>query len=377
VSPRKAATAPEGEEVDEDRLRQQQALERVGDWWEGLHRRGLQGLDPRAPDELLALSQWCHTAGLVNLEREVDQVATLARRYAERDPLFPPTGWLQATSRVWWAVRRLQSALSRGDVDAVDGMAGEARREYKLLADELVVQAVGASGWVSDSGFVGVTVYLSSAKGLVQASIVRPSSFFGDDPKTLLSQPLAEGQAVSLRDLAHGAWVMGNVKISADHRLSLHRELGLGPIPGAGSRALTELALPGFRAALGKLRAAGLDEGAEPLALWLWPLRMGIPVVDEIHARVRVPFVDAAGAQVEVDVLMRPENNLLLDNLDRIGKGEAPAPDGWFGRVWVAGGRLRFQPITALYRVPLQMKRGKKEVHEVHLTLESLEGMRP
>ncbi len=331
-----------------------------------LGRQGLQRLSRPVLDQLLAAEQVAHHAGLVKIERELTALANQARRYLERDPLFRARDWLIGLSRTHELVSAARAAWGpEVHPDALGPIIGVARRTYLPLERALVVQALGASGWVTDSDFVGITVWLREAETgtLFQCSAARPVAYFGSDPRRLLYGEISDHHSLSMLDLAHGAWVMEGAKASLDGRLSLHRDLRIEPGPWAGAAAYADLFVPDWLALVERL--------SEQSLVYVEPVDVSRVVVDDKRAVATCRMSDRNGAWLQVHVPLSEHNNAVVDNLDRLSTDPELRPDGWFGRAWVERGELRFSPYTALFHDPILLElRGRREVYSLHLALE-------
>lgn len=344
------------------------AFDRLDRTFLDLGRQGLQRLSRPVLDQLLAAEQVAQHAGLVKVQRELAALGTHARRYLDRDPVFRSAAWLATLNRAWELTRQAREAWSP-DIhpDALGPVIGVARRRYELVERRVEVQAVGATGWVTDSDFVGLTVWLHElATGeIYQASAARPAAYFGSDPRRLLYGEISDHHAISMLDLAHGAWSLEGAKVSADGRLSMHRELRLRPGPWAGSAAYAGLRAVDWLQLVDRLILGESDLG------YIEPVDVSRVVVDDTHAVASCRMTDRNGAVLRVRVRLAAHNNNLVDSLKRLTSDRAVRPDGWFGRAWVTAGELCFEPYTALFHTPVQLDlRGKREVHGFHLALE-------
>lgn len=363
---------------DADKLdRMASAFDRLDGTLRDLCRQGLQRLSRPAVGQLQAAELVAHHAGLVKVERELAALQTLATRYLDRDPLFRAAEWLGAINTAHEHVAAAKAAWRPGiHPDALAGVTGVARRSYEPVDRPLEVVAIGASGWVTDSDFVGVTVWLreSATGALFQASVVRPVAYFGDDPRRLLYGEISDHHALTLLDLAHGGWVLDGARASTDGRLSLHRELRLEPAPWTGAAAYADRFAPDWLSLVERLRG---DEVEGRDLVYVEPRDVSRVVIDEKQSVARFRLSDANGAWLVAHVRLAKHANALVDDLMQLTSDPALRPDGWFGRAWVAAGELRFLPHTALYREPRLLElRGKREVFALHLGLEPARALR-
>lgn len=354
-------------------IRMHAAFDRLDRTLFDLGRQGLQRLSRPVLDQLLAAEMVAHNAGLVKVERELAALATQARKYLERDPVFRAADWLGTLNRAWELNNAARDAWAP-DVhpNELAPITGVARRSYELVERPLSVQAVGASGWVTESDFVGITVWLHEAEtgALYQASAARPVAYFGNDPRRLLYGEISDHHSLSMLDLSHGAWTLDNAKVSADGRLSLHRDLFVEPGPWGGAQAYQKLFAKDWLTLVDRLRDDALDGRSRNL-VYVEPVDVSRVVIDDKHAVARCRMSDANGAWMTVYIRLQEHANATVDSLTRLTAEPELRPDGWFGRAWVSGGELRFLPHTALFHDPVLLElRGRREVHAFHLALE-------
>ncbi|MCS6901446.1 MAG: hypothetical protein RMJ98_17555 [Myxococcales bacterium] len=380
-------------------------LERMGEAFHKIDRllfrlaqQGLQRMSRSSSDELRALEQIAHNAALISIERQIETLATHVQRYLDKDPLFRMEDYMATINKVWLltAMARKRHAAGQTPEQMMD-VIGEARRSYTELADPLVVQPLGAIGWVSDTDFVGITVYffVKDRPGVIyQASNCKPCAYFGRDPQRLLHEPISEYVHHSIFDMAHGAYEFRRAKVSSDGRMSLHKDMLVVKAPYLGARAYQSIAVRNWVELVERLRSSELHPvgGGEATLVYIEPSLYGNLKIDEKHARATVEVLDARAAVLHVEVPLRQENNLLVDNLERLlGKrdnaGHSPTaqkrrvvksagpplktPTALFGRATVNEGRLKLFPITALYNTAL-VHRHDRRVNELHLTLEDV-----
>jgi hypothetical protein len=250
-----------------------------------------------------------------------------------------------------------------------------------------LLQPVGASGWVTDTEYVGMTIYMYSATDgrIYQVTNAKPTRFFGSDPRTLMRNQISDYVTFTIYDLAHGAFAFRHAK-EADSRLSLHKDLVLEKAPWFGADAYAALAARDWVELVDRIRTGELHpvRGAESFLAYIEPTSYGGLVIDQKSQTARLELGDEHGASMWLEVKLRPENNFLIDNLEFLQPKpddskklermrEDLIPNGLFGRAWISGGALKFFPLTAIYHNPVTLKmRQTRQVHEIHLSLEEL-----
>lgn len=356
------------------------ALDRLDDLLYKLGRQGLQRMTSSSAVELQGVSQTAHAAGLIRIERELEALGTYVARYLGRDPLFRMADYVGALNRIWLLVRATRKRFDAGESpEQLVDLIGEARRRYEVVDAPLPVQPVAASGWVTETDFVGITIYLHHAGELLQASLVRPVMAFGNDPRRLLFQPVSEYLTVSMLDLAHRPFTLHAAKRSHDGRLSLHRDLTLSPAPDLGAAAFAPWFARDWVGVLDRLRDTEVSPigGAGGAMVYVEPAGWGSWTLDDKRSRARLALHDGSGGTLWAQVRLSPENNLLVDNLAALHNDSRIRPRGLFGRAYVADGELRLQPFTGVWERPLTLKlRTERQVHQLHLTLEPVDAVR-
>lgn len=334
--------------------------------------QGVQRLSRGSQAELTALSQTAHNAGLIRVAREVEALATCATRYLDRDPTFAMGDFTGAVNRIWLLNRAARKARAAGTLppDMLD-LIGRARRSFTVLDQPIDVQALGAFGWVTDSGYLGVTVHCHcEGRAPVVLSVARPTMHFGTDPEALYGIGLNDALSETARDMAHGAHRLTRAKISNDRRLSMHAELGISPAPYLGGRAWADYRVRDWRALLARIRAADASPvtRSDGVLVLVEPASMSAVIADRTRAVVEATLRDTRGAALTVHVPMRREMNTLIDNLERLARrGQI---EGLFGKAWVEDDALRFLPYTAVWAKARKLRRFAAPVHAVHLSLE-------
>lgn len=363
-------------------------IERMADAFESidgllfrLGQQGLQHASLASVDELMALKQTAHNAGLATIARDLEALSLYLSRYVGRDPLFEMRRFSQTLNRIWLLNRKARALREAGALPAdMVPVIGRARRTFELVEAPLIFQALGAQGWVTDSGFVGITLYCHVAEQpMLQVVTARPTMYFGQDPRRLRNTPPNDALAHTLSSLSHGGWQVSQAKLSSDRRLSLHKDCVIEAAPYTGVRAYADYEVESWMAIVERLQLAALHptEAGEQTMVCVRPARWGSLETDSKRARVTGILWDEAGAELEVEVALTTGNNWLIDSLEMLFNGRKlprrsslGRPDALFGRAWVADGRLRFLPFTGLYSRAVRLAGQGEKVHELHLGLE-------
>lgn len=348
------------------------ALEQISGLVRRLANHGLQRTTTTTVQEIRVIAAVAHHARLVRLERELERLAAQIHRYLQRDPSLRVGRVVETANRVWLLISETQRALATARQPAdLEPVAGIPRRRYEPVEGSIEVWPAAAAGWVTESGYVGVTVHLwvPQQQRAWLATVVRPDRVVGPDPTRLLSQDVG-GQ--TLRHLCHGAWILDGVKLSSDLRLSLHAGLSAAPSAAPGGQALEPLLVGGLDGIVDRLRCGALDPvtGIGTARAYLEAPRLGSVQLDETQARARSVVWDVDGRSAPLVVPIRPEHDVLIDNLELIGQGRW-VPDGLVLEATLVGSSLSIRPLTAVYHEPVRLPRVGL-THLVHLTIEPL-----
>lgn len=403
------AEAKEGENEAAHLNKSERAkLERMGEAFQKIDRlllrlaqQGLQRMSRSSADELRALEQIAHNAALISIERQIEILATHVQRYLDKDPIFRIEDYMGTVNKVWLLTSMARKRYAAGQTPAqMIDIIGEARRSYVEHELPIFVQPLGASGWVSDTDFVGITVYffVRDLPGVIyQASNCKPCSYFGRDPQRLLHDQISEYVQHTIFDMAHGAFEIRKAKVSSDGRMSLHKDIQVLKAPYIGARAYQSISVRNWSELVERMRGGELHPigGTDALLVYVEPAIFGQVNIDDKNACATIELMDERGAIMYAEIPLKAENNLLIDNLQWLINGKKSregsshqikrgivspnkpagpslrAPNALFGRATIAEGRLKLFPITALYDGALVYNHGRR-VNELHLTLEDV-----
>lgn len=379
LSPEVVAALPK--RVRDQRVRMIAAFDAVDALLRRLGVQGLQRLSRSSTHELQAMAQTAHNAKLVRIEREIERLATLAQGYLDRDPLFTTVAWRTTINRIWLLVRVARRRHEDGQLPSeMLDVLGIARRTYVILDESLDLQCLGCSAWRTDTGFIGITAWLDceDRPELLQVTVARPTMHFGEEPQRLWRYDLNDAVTLTMETLGQGAWQFTHGKCSSDNRLSIHAELEVSEAPYRGQRAYSRWQVNSGSALIERLRAARLDPfaGDAVVPVFFQDMRWSELTIDETRQQARATVTLPKGGMVPIVVPLRVENNLLVDNLERLFGGESPPADGLFGQVYLADDGVVFMPFTAVYDQQIKLKGQGTQQHAVHLGLESLENVK-
>lgn len=352
------------------------ALDQARRLLQQLAEQGWQRTTPQTLREVRATAQVAHHARLIRIERELAKLETQLVRYLSRDPSFSPSGMLATIHRVWLLEQATRPVLATAtQVRDLEAIAGTPRRTYVPVDGMIDVAVVGARGWVTDSGYVGVTAHLwhRDEQRWLEATMARPDHLVGPDPARLLRMPLSDATPLTFQEFCHGAWTLDDVRLSSDGRVSLHRDLVVIPTAIPTQQGLGQLAAADLGAVVDRLESVPHQplDGWPSALVYLEAVRLESPMVDETRALVRAAVVDRHGHRLEVRVPLRPEHDVLIDNLELCAT-PAWSPDGLLAEVSLARDRLVVSPISAAFARPVSVGRRVKSAHLVHLTVEPL-----
>ncbi len=152
------------------------ALNKINDWFSKVFLNGVQRISKENLDELQALIITAHTTKVARLERDIQSLKKIMELYLNKDPTFNFSRITSILSRIAITCKTIRDykngkQLSPRLIKLLTGTQDE-KKEYK----KIIAQTLGVSGWMTESGFVGVTAYLYdlSNRQIIAATNARP-----------------------------------------------------------------------------------------------------------------------------------------------------------------------------------------------------------
>lgn len=328
-------------------------------------------------DQLDALTISLHNARLPRLERLAQSIRTQVAEYQAKTPNFDPAEYSRMVAEAGLLATALKEKLSENNHSdlLLRELAGEVRSVY-VEVGTLEVQCLGAEGWRSDSGYVGVTLFfyeLAAGRWLTLSNIQPLMYGYYDGLLRQLydKRPSLEGRP--LVQLAHAACTLLEAKVNRAGRLSSSE---------ATRVKIKEKELSPAHHAFDRIRAQDWPKLAENLSneaaqsenrnLWLLePVSYTPPRFDEISQRWQMGALDKAGHSLTLEIENLPHLKPAITRLERAYDRNRP-PDYLLGEVWVANGSLFARPISTGWQggALLAGKAGSQLVTMAHLNLE-------
>jgi hypothetical protein len=343
-----------------------------------LARNGLQRVTAGTTTELDAASQWAHHAKLTKVERELVALRTHVERYLARDPLFSTDALVDRMDRLAWRLGAVRARLAAGEEpESFEALIGVPRRTYEPVDEALLMVPLAMRAWCSDTDFMGVTTtfWAPQRSQQVEAGLARPMAYFGTDPRRLAWQLVNDSMGITMQELSHGAWKVEGIRLARDGRVSLTQDAYAQPAAFPLVDALAPIACSDALAILERLQPdvlAPLDGG---LGQWVYLelASFGPRHIDDTHAVARCALTDQRGCTVQAVVPLKPENELLIENLAHLRMAES-RPDGLIAWARVSGDALTLLPATAVFHdaVDFVQRRRTMSVQLVHLSVEPL-----
>jgi len=229
------------------------ALDKIRDWFNKLFLNGVQRISKDNIEELQALSITAHTIKVARLERDIQSMSKILELYLKKDPTFNFTRLTSTLSRISITAKTINDYKEGKELplQLIKLLTGvkDAKQEFDLM----IAQTLGLSGWMTDSGYVGVTAYLYDLtnKRIITATNARPltslqymnnrrsryggyrrsrrsSSNLNSELKNIvLINELYTNSNIKIKDFASSAFQIRNGKISNDYpaKLSLGKYL--------------------------------------------------------------------------------------------------------------------------------------------------------
>lgn len=218
-----------------DEMLVKKTLAEIKQFLESLVQTGLQRVSQATLEWINALVIKSRIAKLINIEKELKKLSSLLIRYFQKSPDLKFHDFLNSLSKTYNYMTLATGLLQDGThpiLSPVEIM-GQSRSEY-IPASNRDAFCLGVHGWISETGFVGVTAFFLSDKpqknNIFTASNIRPLQYLREKSPIALYH-METHASVSFQDLSQGAFRFQNVKLNQNQHLSFHSGLVLSSIP--------------------------------------------------------------------------------------------------------------------------------------------------
>ena len=209
-------------------------LQEIQDFLESLVQSGLQRISQATLEWTTALVIKARISKLINLEKELKRLSDLLIRYIQKNPDIKSSEFLNRLSRIQNLIYLTKYILKEPHptLHPIE-IIGTARTEY-LPRDNIVAQTLGIKGWISDTGFVGITAYFIELKRLSEnyiftASMVRPLQYLQEKSPLFLYH--LENAGISFQEFVDSCFEFQNVKLNINKNLSFYKDLMIVSVP--------------------------------------------------------------------------------------------------------------------------------------------------
>ncbi|MFX0094836.1 MAG: hypothetical protein ACFFBD_24080 [Candidatus Hodarchaeota archaeon] len=343
--------------------------------------QGLQRVSSATIEWVNALAIKARTAKLANLERHLKYLADLIDKYLEKDISLDVSQFLTRLNYISSLISLSQKSLEGFIIENVPPVAifGQLRSEYVPIGD-LDLQCIGGKYWQTDTGFIGVTIYLYDLekKRILSVVNVRPELYA--PPQGIYHVP-TNAMGLSMAEFAHGRFYFSNAKINAKGNISLASDVIVHSTPQLppNHTAFQDLLFDDWLQLVDTLRQRefsplpGSGYQMDDLKL-VQPSQYGKFALNEIKQFWFAPLLDNAYRTLSIYIRNNPQNLEIVNNINHLFESNH-LPQAIFGRVFAAEGQLLIEPISAIYYqgIKLWTKKGPKLVSDFHLSLESIE----
>jgi hypothetical protein len=300
---------------------------------------GLSRLSSATAQRLRTLATSAHGVDLPRLSAMLSALADEAAALLRRDAQSDTHRLLQRAARI----EALCAALARPTPELI----GQHRTQYFPIGGTLTVQGLGARQWRSRSGYAGLTLYFwdPTARTWLSWSEARRVAMTAFDPLARYRAAGPWSGSASPRDASRSKLQLMDAWRNRAGRLSGRESMRALPLGAANPTAAPAVSDWGELAALATaLFGGGLGEWQEIRDLViLAPAAWGERRYDPIRQALCWPVADAAGAQIELILENRKENEAAI----RVLEGMAPDPaTRLLGQLQFREGRLCVEPIT-------------------------------
>lgn len=327
-----------------------------------LAKGGLQRCSQATLEWLNALVIKTRVNKLIILEKELKRTTEVVVKYLQKSPDLRFNDYLRQLTRltnVLNLTRRLLAGKPHPHLSPIE-IIGQVRSEYRQIPDIQAAQCLGVQGWVSETGFVGVTAYFVQTDQrpfrIFKASNVRPSQYLSDkSPIAIYKMDTHNG--VSFENLSDGSFSFINVKLNRHNNLSFHKELMITP-----SNSFTAPTDPSFQTLVFKdwvtLLRRIQEEEITPITragrfdryVVVEPSKYTTFSLDEINQNWKAPLLDGKGRKISL--LVPNERSTHVANkitAFKIFFDNKFLPNALFGIVGNIGSEVTFTPISGWF----------------------------
>ena len=352
---------------------------------------GLQRTSSINLDYLANLTIKAHIAKLANIERQLQSLQETIRGFLLKEDI-PLQEFLSKITRIYNFIELAQQLLigkKHPYLTPID-IIGAIRSEYIPVPD-FEAFCIGTSGWITDSGFVGVTLYyinnytifsskfrslsrnilknnqqllLSSIDGnnlnIITLSNVRPLQYVSSaNPISIFNLYTPTG--LSFAEIAYTKILVKNAKVNLKGQLSLSQDLFIltaDPIKH-DNPLIQSITYSNWLDLIEELRSSTItpiDLPSDDKFVILEPKSYGSFVFNAISGSWIADLVDQTGHRIQIYLPDQEINYHTINNLQIFFDNDT-LPNAIFGKVTLINGKICLYPYTLYYYLGYKLEK--------------------
>ena len=351
-----------------DEMLVKKTLTEIKQFLESLVQTGLQRVSQATLEWINALVIKSRIAKLINIEKELKKLSSLLIRYFQKSPDLKFHDFLNSLSKTYNYMTLATGLLQDGTHPILSPVEifGQARSEY-IPASNRDAFCLGVRGWISETGFVGVTAYFLNDNSIdtkiFTASNIRPMQYMREKSPIALYH-METHASVSFQDLSQGAFRFQNIKLNQNQNLSFHKALMITPINKQLDLNSQELKSLMYQDWVPLLNIAASQEitpikrtGLYENFVILEPERYASFTLDEKNQLWKAPLYDNKGRQIMLTVPNErsPHVARCVLNFQKLFDNDF-LPNAMFGEITFRKSEVLFNPIAGYWTQGIKLK---------------------
>lgn len=340
--------------INKDRVISKEALEscikEVRKTLEEIYFTGLARIPESFLYRLEQVTIICHSADIPSMEKKIRALQGKLKLYINKNASFSVEGFRYLLQSIYILTMAMENC---SDEKTLGELMGEHKSSYYEIPP-IELTAVGASKWVTESGYEGTTFYFT-AEGFNRwftYTLSRNSSY--DMKSSYNNKNYPWGIAGDIESFSKARIKLINGKVNGDFRLSSSEssrgeDIGVTDIMSIYLKDKTFSLWKDLLSAVSKNSGLYFNEREENDDLFLIkPTKFGESSFDKIQQLFKMPLYDEEEECISIEAKYSSHNKKLIEKLERMERMKN-YPFMILAKVYLGETGLKAVPITAYY----------------------------
>ncbi len=303
---------------------------------------------------------------LIKIEQTLKKLQNVLMKYLEKTTIDEEDSFLNILTELHNYIQLTNYLLDNPNHPFLPTVAilGQARSEYFTVEDIKICLLLGVSGWISDTGMVGVTAFFMNlddkndiSKNFFTANNIRPIQNMPEQSPIML-YGFKTYSEITFKDLAkYSLYTIKNVKFNHNKNLSFHKELQMIPNPinidDIKSKFLEKITYSDWGVLLDKIQNISLlpiESQNFDMYFVLEPSKYLSFELDYISQKWKAPLIDKNGKMLYLIVPNETSPHIAnkIKNFQFLFK-EDNLPNALFGKLDILENEVVFNPISGWF----------------------------